>query len=279
MSYSKFIQGIKNGAISSLSSGLICQPFQVVSTNMMVSYKHGKPISMLSTIKMIIQNEGLRGFYRGFKPATLKNIFGSAIYFACLEALKPKVKSNITSNPNFVNFISAAISRTIQMISVAPIYVMKTRFEVSGFNKYSGIFDAVRKIKQEEGYSGFFRGLSTTLIKEVPYSALFYTTFDFTKKTLKKDEMIKLLNTNKIDLFECIDFLGFTRKDLKDIFFATDKMIKKMQDTEFIKIKKTLRVEVPSAIGKVNMYLYDIETIYKITMQKYDKWLKENNYI
>ncbi len=99
------------------------------------------------------------------------------------------------------------------------------------------------------------------------------------KKTLKKDEMIKLLNTNKIDLFECIDFLGFTRKDLKDIFFATDKMIKKMQDTEFIKIKKTLRVEVPSAIGKVNMYLYDIETIYKITMQKYDKWLKENNYV
>ena len=88
------------------------------------------------------------------------------------------------------------------------------------------------------------------------------------KKTLKKDEMIKLLNTNKIDLFEFIDFLGFTRKDLKDIFFATDKMIKKMQDTEFIKIKKTLRVEVPSAFGKVDMYLYDIETIYKITMQK-----------
>ncbi|MDY4077221.1 MAG: hypothetical protein SOY42_00305 [Clostridium sp.] len=99
------------------------------------------------------------------------------------------------------------------------------------------------------------------------------------KKTLKKDEMIKLLSTNKIDLFEFIDFLGFTRKDLKDIFFATDKMIKKMQDTEFIKIKKTLRVEVPSAFGKVDMYLYDIETIYKITMQKYDKWLKENNYI
>lgn len=99
------------------------------------------------------------------------------------------------------------------------------------------------------------------------------------KKTLKKDEMIKLLSTNKIDLFEFIDFLGFTRKDLKDIFFATDKMIKKMQDTEFIKIKKTLRVEVPSAFGKVDMYLYDIETIYKITMQKYDKWLKENNYV
>ena len=99
------------------------------------------------------------------------------------------------------------------------------------------------------------------------------------KKTLKKDEMIKLLSTNKIDLFEFIDFLGFTRKDLKDIFFATDKMIKKMQDTEFIKIKKTIRVEVPSAFGKVDMYLYDIETIYKITMQKYDKWLKENNYV
>ena len=99
------------------------------------------------------------------------------------------------------------------------------------------------------------------------------------KKSLKKDEMIKLINTNKIDLFEFIEFLGFTRKDLKDIFFATDKMIKKMQDTNFIKIKKTIRVEMPSAFGKVDMYLYDIETIYKITMAKYNKWLKENNYI
>ena len=97
------------------------------------------------------------------------------------------------------------------------------------------------------------------------------------KKALKKDEMIKLINTNKIDLFEFIEFLGFTRKDLKDIFFATDKMIKKMQDTNFIKIKKTIRVEMPSAFGKVDMYLYDIETIYKITMAKYNKWLKENN--
>ena len=99
------------------------------------------------------------------------------------------------------------------------------------------------------------------------------------KKALKKDEMIKLINTNKIDLFEFIEFLGFTRKDIKDIFFATDKMIKKMQDTNFIKIKKTIRVEMPSAFGKVDMYLYDIETIYKITMAKYNKWLKENNYI
>ena len=99
------------------------------------------------------------------------------------------------------------------------------------------------------------------------------------KKALKKDEMIKLINTNKIDLFEFIEFLGFKRKDLKDIFFATDKMIKKMQDTNFIKIKKTIRVEMPSAFGKVDMYLYDIETIYKITMAKYNKWLKENNYI
>ena len=36
------------------------------------------------------------------------------------------------------------------------------------------------------------------------------------KKTLKKDEMIKLLNTNKIYLFECIDFLGITIKIIKN---------------------------------------------------------------
>ena len=94
MNFSKFFLGIKNGAISSLSSGLVTQPFQVVSTNMMVSYKEGKPRSMLSTIKLIVKNDGLLGFYRGFTAATIKNIFGSSIYFACLESIKQRLRQN-----------------------------------------------------------------------------------------------------------------------------------------------------------------------------------------
>ena len=188
MNFSKFFLGIKNGAISSLSSGLVTQPFQVVSTNMMVSYKEGKPRSMLSTIKLIVKNDGLLGFYRGFTAATIKNIFGSSIYFACLESIKQRLRQNqnLKKKPILVNLISAAISRTAQMLSVAPIVVIKTRFEVSGFNKYNGLIDAVRTIRREEGYGGFFKGTSSLLIKEVPYSAMFYTTYDYTKKNLKK---------------------------------------------------------------------------------------------
>ena len=85
---------------------------------------------------------------------TIKNIFGSSIYFACLESIKQRLRQNqnLKKKPILVNLISAAISRTAQMLSVAPIVVIKTRFEVSGFNKYNGLIDAVTTIRREEGY-------------------------------------------------------------------------------------------------------------------------------
>lgn len=184
MNFKRVLNGIKNGACSSLFSSCVTQPFQVVMTNMMVSYKEGKPISMLHTINKISRAEGIKGFYRGVLPAMIKTTVGSAIYFSILENLKAHLKQNKTYNPILINFFSAAISRTIQMIFVSPLTVIKTRFEVVGFNEYSNIQDGIRKIKRKEGFSGYFKGLSTTLAKEVPYSAMFYSTYEFTKKKL-----------------------------------------------------------------------------------------------
>lgn len=187
MNFKRTLTGLKNGAISSISSSLFLHPFQVLSTNMMINYKNNKPLSLLETVKTIFKTEGLRGFYRGTSIAVFKTTFGSAIYFGALEntkhILSDKYKSKLS--PIAINFISAAISRTLQMISVAPLNVIKTRLEVNGFSSYDNIFDALKKIKRDEGYRGYFHGLESTLVKEVPYSAMFYTTYEFTKKKLK----------------------------------------------------------------------------------------------
>lgn len=62
-----------------------------------------------------------------------------------------------------------------------PIIVIKTRLEVLGFKEYNNFLDAIRKITQNEGYGGFFTGLKISLIRDVPFSGVFYPIYEFCK--------------------------------------------------------------------------------------------------
>jgi hypothetical protein len=194
---SKTFSDISNGALSSSMTVFITQPLQVIRTSMMVTYKDNKVSSMSDVFKKIKQNEGLKGFYRGFSAALLKTTVGSAIYFGFLEGTKDCLRKHHIeldhtnceiSNPNnahkhnVINFISSGLARGIQTTLVNPILVVRTRYEVVGFNSYNSILDALIKIKKEEGWRGYLKGLRQTLIKDVPSSAIFYSLYEFFKK-------------------------------------------------------------------------------------------------
>lgn len=64
--------------------------------------------------------------------------------------------------------------------------------EVLSFNEYSGLFDAIKKIHKTEGMAGFFTGLKVSLIRDVPFSGVYFPIYSFCKKatcvSLKIDE-------------------------------------------------------------------------------------------
>ena len=62
--------------------------------------------------------------------------------------------------------------------------MIKTRFEVIGFNEYTSTYDAVRKIYRTEGIGGFTTGLKVSLIRDVPFSGCFYPIYTMFKKQL-----------------------------------------------------------------------------------------------
>ena len=81
-----------------------------------------------------------------------------------------------------VNFCSSAVARAIQSTISNPLIIIKTRLEVLGFSEYNNMFDAARKIYGHEGYRGFFTGLKVSLIRDVPFSGIFYPIYEFCKK-------------------------------------------------------------------------------------------------
>lgn len=72
-------------------------------------------------------------------------------------------------------------SRSILTVLSNPLTVIKTRFEVVGFNEYKSMHDAARQIYRREGMSGYFTGLKVSLLRDVPFSGIFYPIYVFFK--------------------------------------------------------------------------------------------------
>lgn len=62
-----------------------------------------------------------------------------------------------------------------------------------GFSEYSSLYDAVWKIYREEGMRGYFTGLWISLVRDVPFSGIYYPIYEQTKtmfnKILKYDQI------------------------------------------------------------------------------------------
>ena len=180
-----------NGAISGLTSTVFNVPFQVIRTCMMVqNTSSGKTPTMIKTIKTIYSKEGLKGFYRGFFPSLIRLPLGNAFYFGTLEKTKNILTNKFKMNGIMTNFISSAAGITVQSIVTNPIYLISTRFEAVGVNKYKNFFDALKKIVEEEGIRGFGKGLKPLLIKEIPSHSLFYVLYELNNKWLKKCSLV-----------------------------------------------------------------------------------------
>ena len=96
------------------------------------------------------------------------------------------------------------------------------------------------------------------------------------KSNSKKAELISLVKNNGIDLMQFTKYLGFTKKEVKELFMATDNMVKKMEETNFITRTVGKRINNQVAGKMIELIMYDIEKIYKITDVQYSKWLEKN---
>lgn len=129
----------------------------------------------------IYKKEGLPGFMRGFVPSMYKNFWNAGTYFSVLYYLEEVIRGSGFFSESQVFLLASAGARTIQTVTINPLVVVKTRFEVIGFSEYSNMADGFKQIIMKEGASGLTAGLKISLIRDVPFSGVFYPIYNFFK--------------------------------------------------------------------------------------------------
>lgn len=121
---------------------------------------------------------------RGLGPSLIKNTLTSGTYFSMLYTMDQHLRQLNMLNQAQLHFFSSSMARTIQSIISNPIIIIKTRFEVIGFNEYNSITNACQMIYRTEGLGGFFTGLKVSLVRDVPFSGIFYPIYNMFKRDL-----------------------------------------------------------------------------------------------
>ncbi|CAE6465181.1 putative mitochondrial carrier YPR011C [Saccharomyces cerevisiae S288c] [Rhizoctonia solani] len=145
------------------------------------------------TLKVMREEGGIRGLYRGLIPTAVGVAPYVGINFAAYERLRQIITPDPTvqySAPR--KLLCGALAGSISQTLTYPFDVLRRKMQVVGMQqgvlgyKYNGAIDALQTIVRVEGIQGLYRGLWPNLLKVAPSIATSFFTYETVKDFLNR---------------------------------------------------------------------------------------------
>ncbi|XP_060103512.1 mitochondrial glycine transporter [Heteronotia binoei] len=195
------------GSISGTCSTLLFQPLDLLKTRLQTlqpTVNGSGHIGMVTLLFKVVRTESLLGLWKGVSPSFARCIPGVGIYFSTLYMIKQQFLLD-RSPTALESVLLGATSRSVAVICMLPVTVVKTRYE-SGRYGYESVHGALRNIYRSEGVHGLFSGLTATLLRDAPFSGIYLMFYLQTKKIIPYDHLDPALTP--LVNFGCGTFAG-----------------------------------------------------------------------
>ncbi|KAG0299012.1 mitochondrial aspartate-glutamate transporter agc1 [Linnemannia gamsii] len=180
--------GFLLGSISGAVGATVVYPIDLVKTRM--QNQRSKVVGELlyknsiDCFKKVIKNEGALGLYRGLGP----QLVGVAPEKAIKLTMNDFVRRNLTDKNGNITFtaelIAGGVAGGSQVVFTNPLEIVKIRLQVAGEAAKS--LDAPRPgavaIVRNLGIIGLYKGASACLLRDIPFSAIYFPVYAHLKK-------------------------------------------------------------------------------------------------
>ena len=138
---------------------------------------HHLPQSTFRALLSIVKHEGIASLWKGLRPTLLMTIPNNGIYYSLYERFRIQFKDY---GPTLSPLISGCVARVIAVTVTNPIEYFKTATQTSRKKIY------LKDLRWDQ----LMRGYSATLLRDVPFSSLYWMFYENLKHKL-------LISTNK----------------------------------------------------------------------------------
>jgi hypothetical protein len=167
------------GVMGGSAAMMMFYPLDFLRTRMHTLHQGSRTMPLRSAHE-IVQQEGLRGMYKGIGVSVVSHSLGWGLYLLTFRSAQQHVTEllgdRLSSSAFEVSgrdFLSACVASTITGAIITPLHVLKTRRQLfDGHRRINGVpaqplppgWGGVRAIVQREGWTAMFRGLGPQIV-------------------------------------------------------------------------------------------------------------------
>jgi len=132
----------------------------------------------------ILRYEGVGSLYSGLAPTLWMSIPATVLYFSFYDILILRLREEgyVWTAP----IIAGCSARIVAQTVVSPLELIRTQMQAQALKE--GILKGIRSNINEGGFLGLWRGLLPTLLRDVPFSGVYWSGYELMKKWLINED-------------------------------------------------------------------------------------------
>ncbi|KAK9381270.1 mitochondrial carrier domain-containing protein [Kockiozyma suomiensis] len=140
----------------------------------------------------IVKNEGASALWRGLSPTLGMSIPSNVIYFVGYDHLRHSIP---IENDTLAPLVAGAFARTLATSAISPMELFRTRLQslasptrsasnsgnkmpASSREAFATTWDGIKVMVKQQGVASLWRGLTLTLWRDVPFSAVYWAAYE-----------------------------------------------------------------------------------------------------
>ena len=183
---------MRNASASTLGASIVAllvTPLDVVKVRMQA---HVCPIagetacedpkhvtSSFDAARKIVRTHGIRGLWRGLNVTLVLAVPTTGLYFTMYEAIRARTRDNIS--PTVSAILSGSSARCISAFAASPLELARTSLQAGVGGPHATVLSVLGYLYRKDGLLALWRGIGPTLVRDAPFSSLYWASYEFLK--------------------------------------------------------------------------------------------------
>uniref|UniRef100_A0A671M6P9 Mitochondrial glutathione transporter SLC25A40 n=1 Tax=Sinocyclocheilus anshuiensis TaxID=1608454 RepID=A0A671M6P9_9TELE len=125
----------------------------------------------------IIRMEGIRSLWSGLPPTLVMAVPATVIYFTCYDQLCAVLKLRMGDRSDYAPLLAGAIARVGSATVISPLELIRTKMQ-SEKQSYRELSAVIQSALHNQGWRSLWRGWGPTLLRDVPFSAMYWFNYE-----------------------------------------------------------------------------------------------------